>query len=115
MDEDPPEVPLTSPKDNIASSSTQKSQEITAPLEIVNTIVTPFNTTNEESAQLEKNFEPNHLPVPPEQVYEKITRHTSFCAATLLENVKGKNKSDKLRSEEHTSELQSQSNLVCRL
>src|SRR5688572_4224399 len=97
MDEDPPEVPLTSPKEIIASSSTQTSQDTTAPLKIVNTIVTPINTTYEESAQLEKNFEPNHLPVPPEQVYEKITRRTSFRAATLLENVKGKNKSDKLK------------------
>src|SRR2546430_4806257 len=40
---------------------------------------------------------------------------TSQFAQTTLRSVLGEQELDELRSEEHTSELQSQSNLVCRL
>jgi hypothetical protein len=91
-----PEVSLTSLEGNTASSS-KNSQEPTAPQQNVIVPVTLQADTNNNEVTQEKNFEPNHLPVPPDQMYEKITRRTPYRAATLLDNVKGKNKSDKLK------------------
>src|SRR3989454_3120079 len=46
---------------------------------------------------------------------EKYYAATSYLAQTTLRAVLGKHALDELRSEEHTSELQSPCNLVCRL
>src|SRR2546430_12509963 len=56
-----------------------------------------------------------HAASPPSTRSASTLARWSFIAAEACRSARGSRSASSLRSEEHTSELQSQSNLVCRL
>src|SRR5256886_7370634 len=61
-----------------------------------------------------RNYGISYLPQEP-SVFRKLTVEENIMAILEAQPLSWENRRSRMRSEEHTSELQSQSNLVCRL
>src|SRR2546430_10834533 len=78
----------------------------------VQTCALPIYCRDSWRGDAEESFRP---PAPFRRGIPRARLHVAFCFQPIERGIDGADRNFSLRSEEHTSELQSQSNLVCRL